>query len=123
MEGSIAWRERDDEGSEKGGGEGSEEQREESGRGSEPCGDHGDEFDVAHAEAFVVADEEIEPADEEQEQGGGECGKGRFARIPDMVPQSAWLKGIVKDAEHDTGECEGIGEAHGFSVHDGEAEQ
>jgi len=40
-----------------------------------------------------------------------------------MVPQSAWLKGIVKDAEHDTGECEGIGEAHGFSVHDGAAEQ
>lgn len=69
-EGASPAREGDGEDAEEGGREGSQEQGEDGGGGAKPCGDHGEEFYVAEAEAFLVADQIVEPADEEQEEGG-----------------------------------------------------
>lgn len=123
-EGAFTAGECDGEDAEEGGGEGSEEQGEDGGSGAEPGGDHGEEFDVAEAEAFLVTDERIDPADQKQKQGRADAAEDGCAGVPEMVRQSVGRQQRrVDDAERDAGEGEGVGEAHGFGVHDGEAEE
>ena len=108
--------------------EAGEEQGEDGGCWAEPGGDHGEEFDVAHAEAFLVTDQKVKPADSEQEKRGEDGPHDRSQHFP-RDPRAKIRSRIgrrdshINYAQSDAGQGEGVGETHGFCVHDGEAEE
>lgn len=149
--GALTAGEGDGEDAEEGGGERSQKQGEEGRRGTEPGGDHGDEFDVAQAQAFLVADEEVEPADQEQEEGGEDrpdcrddeagnpcCPQRKSepsSRIQDFYQpgwedEGSWndaeerrCNSGVENSQHDARQGKRIRQPHGLGIHDGEAEE
>jgi len=106
-EGASAAGEGDGEDSKEAGGEGSQEQDEEGRSGTEPGGDHGEEFDVAEAEAFVMADHGIEPADEDQEEG---CKRGpdrwRCQSNEQKSPEKCGLRVSRREDSYTSGQYE-----------------
>ena len=119
---------------------------------AEEGGDHGDEFDVAEAEAFAVAEGLVGEADEEQDAGGegdgeeaaedevlgagedyvavvdgaADAGEGVVAVEQEVVLVGREVGGADADeqeAEERAGEGEGVGEGVGLPVHDEEADE
>ena len=71
-----------------------------------------------------MAGQTVEPAEQKQNQSGGKGTQNRETGVPEMIAESfAGLKKRVENAKSDAREGEGIGKAHGFRVHDGEAEE
>ena len=81
---------------------------------AQPCGDHGEEFGVAEAHAFLAAHKPIRSAYEDDDSGCAECvGNGVKAAAPSSAQSG------IDDTECDSGKSEGIGKQQGFGVGDG----
>lgn len=110
--------------SEKGGGKRAQNQSEEGRSGPEPRRDHGEEFDVAHSHAFHMPQQVIEPPDGQQNKSRQKRPEKRFARVPQALRQELRREQCCVDhAKANTGEREGIRQAHRLGVHHGQAEQ
>ena len=130
-----------------------DEQSEERGGEAEESGNHGQEFDVAEAEALPVANGLVGPANNKKKQSGGTdgeqasvdegfgagekdvaaCGEGAgaaeaevFGGEDDLILAGEQEEGLGADEEKaggDAGEGEGVGEAVGLPVDDDEGDE
>ncbi len=120
---------------------------------AEKGGDHGEEFYVAHAHAFAVAERFVEPADDQEDERGsddggdaaedealgageedvavigdasGTCEVEAVFGEEDLVFGGAEEDGLRADEEEgdgDAGQGEGVGEGEGLPVDDHQADQ